>query len=742
MTKAMTQTLQAPELTRRSMLLGLGGMTFCLALGTDGISLVSEAQANTLANAQVTPWVRIAPDGTITVLTAGAEMGQGSMTGLPLILAEELDADWSRVKIEWCPAEAKTYGYKDPFSPAQLMWIVGSRATQLYYNALRKAGAQVRKVLIANAAQKWGVDASTLKTEPSVVINPANGARLTYGEIAGFGTIPAPLPEVDPKEFKARKDFRLIGKSVPRRDTPAKVNGTAQYAIDVKLPGMVYASSLHSPVHDAGAKVWENIDPTALAAPPESWNDAEVKAMKGVIAIVKLPTGLAVVADRYERAKAGRDALKVKWAKAKAAGFNSAQALEGYVKIHDDPNAQVVSLEKKGDVATAFSGAAKTYKAAFRSDYGYHAQMEPLNAVVRINDTGDKAEVWEGSQAPDESRKSVAKALGFKEEQVDFHQCYMGGGFGRRSIGDYAAECALIAKDVKNPVKLIWTREEDIAQGMFRPQSFQCLEAATDASGTVTGWKHCVVGEGQFLLITGIKIPYYGVPNQQIEMRSVSHGIRLKHWRAVGHVFNTFAIESVVDEMAAAANMDPIEFRFQKMGIIPKAKKCFETVAQMCDWKAPRPAGRALGVSITERSGSLGAGVVEISLDRTTGKIKVHKVWVAVDGGVIVQPGPAKANVESAIIYGLSSVLHERVTMKDGAVEQSNFHDYNVMRMSDLPEEMNVQFVDVDTRPTGLGEIGNPFIAGAISNAVFKLTGKRLRHMPFTPERVLETLKA
>jgi len=510
----------------------------------------------------------------------------------------------------------------------------------------------------------------------------------------------------------------------------------------VKLPGMVYASSLHSPVHDAGAKVWENIDPTALAAPPESWNDAEVKAMKGVIAIVKLPTGLAVVADRYERAKAGRDALKVKWAKAKAAGFNSAQALEGYVKIHDDPNAQVVSLEKKGDVATAFSGAAKTYKAAFRSDYGYHAQMEPLNAVVRINDTGDKAEVWEGSQAPDESRKSVAKALGFKEDQVDFHQCYMGGGFGRRSIGDYAAECALIAKDVKKPVKLIWTREEDIAQGMFRPQSFQCLEAATDASGTVTGWKHCVVGEGQFLLITGIKIPYYGVPNQQIEMRSVSHGIRLKHWRAVGHVFNTFAIESVVDEMAAAANMDPIEFRFQKMGIIPKAKKCFETVAQMCDWKAPRPAGRALGVSITERSGSLGAGVVEISLDRTTGKIKVHKVWVAVDGGVIVQPGPAKANVESAIIYGLSSVLHERVTMKDGAVEQSNFHDYNVMRMSDLPEEMNVQFVDVDTRPTGLGEIGNPFIAGAISNAVFKLTGKRLRHMPFTPERVLETLKA
>src|SRR3954454_12929475 len=438
-----TQSLKAPELSRRGLLAGIGGMTFCLALGTNGISLVSEAQADTLANAQVTPWVRIAPDGTVTILTAGAEMGQGSMTGLPVILAEELDCEWSKVKIEWCPADPAVYGYKDPFGPSQLMWIVGSRATQLYFNDLRKAGAQVRKVLIANAAQKWGVDAATLKTEPSVVINPANGARLSYGEIAAFGTVPSPLPEVDPKELKARKDFRLIGKSVPRRDTPSKVNGTALYAIDVKLPGMVYASTLHSPVHDAGAKVWESIDPNARSAPPESWNDAEVKAMKGVIAIVKLPTGLSVVADRYERAKAGRDALKVKWAKAKAAGFNSAQALEGYVKIHDDPNAQVVSLEKKGDVAAAFSGAAKTYKAAFRSDYGYHAQMEPLNAVVRINDTGDKAEVWEGSQRPDESRKAVAKALGLDEERVDFHQYYMGGGFGRRSLGDYAAECAL-----------------------------------------------------------------------------------------------------------------------------------------------------------------------------------------------------------------------------------------------------------------------------------------------------------
>ena len=730
------------DLSRRSVIAGLGGMAFCMAVGNDRVHLMSQAQANALANAPITPWVRIAPDGRITILSAGAEMGQGSMTSLPLILAEEMDADWSNVAIEWAPPDAKVYGYKDPFGTENLMWIVGSRAVQLYFTQLRMAGAQVRKVLIANAAQKWGVDAETLKTEPSVVINPANGARMSYGEIAAFGTIPPTLPTVDPKELRERKNFRLIGKAVPRRDIPSKVNGTAQYAIDVTLPGMLYASSLHSPVHSAQPGIWDPGKQDQSGAAPESWNDAQVKAMRGVIAIVPLANGLAVVADHFAAAKAGRDALKVTWRKAKAEGFNSDRALEDYVKVHADPNAQAVKLEQKGDVTAAFATAAKTYHAEFRSDYAYHAQMEPLNAVVRINEAGDRVEVWEGSQAPDESRKAVAKALSLPLEQVDFHQCYMGGGFGRRSLGDYAAECALIAKAVRRPVKLIWTREEDIAQGMFRPQSFQCLEAATDASGNVTGWKHCVVGDGEALLVTGIKIAYYGVPSQAIERRGVSHGIKLKHWRAVGHVFNTFAIESFVDQMAVDQAVDPIEFRFERMGATPKARKVFETLAEMSNHKAKRAEGRAIGISITERAGSLGAGAVEISLERTSGKIRVHKVWAAIDGGVIVQPAAARANVESGILYGLSSVLHERITIRDGAVEQSNFHDYSVMRMSDLPEELHVRFVDVDSRPTGLGEIGNPFIAGAISNAFYRLTGKRLRHLPFTPERVLETLRA
>jgi isoquinoline 1-oxidoreductase beta subunit len=711
--------------SRRRFLAGAGGLTFCIAIGTDGISLVSEAQASS-AHA-MNAWVRIAPDGVVTILSAGAEMGQGSMTSLPLIVAEEMDADWSKVAIEWAPADADVYGYEA--GGRRSMVIAGSRAVMMYFDQLRLAGAQVRKVLLMNAAEKWGVDAASLRTEPGFVVDPASGRRMSYGEIAGFGTIPATLPTVDRSELKDKSQFRLIGKSVPRRDIPAKVNGTAQYAIDIRLPGMVYATAKHSPVH---------------GGEPESWNEDKVKAMRGVLGTVRVPGGVAVIADSLLHAMAARSVLEVAWKQGRAEGFDSEKALEDtYVKVHADPSAKRQTLDSKGDAKAAFGSAARTYKSEYRSDFGYHAQMEPLNAVARFNAAGNQVEVWEGTQAPDVSRGLIAKALGFKPGQVTLHQCYMGGGFGRRTLGDYGVEAALIAREARLPVKLVWTREEDIAHGMFRPQSFQCLEAALDQDGKVAGWSHCVVGDGGApLLATGIKIPYYQVPNQHIELRGVSHGIRVKHWRAVGHVFNVFAIESFVDEMAVEQGMDPVEFRFQRMSISPRARAVFEKAVQMSDWKASRPDGRALGISISERSGSLGAGVAEISLDRATGRIRVHKAWVAVDGGLVVQPAAAKANVESGIIYGLSSVLHERVTVKDGVVEQSNFHDYHLLRMADLPEEMHVEFVDRDAAPSGLGEIGNPWVAAAVANAFYRLAGKRLRHMPFTPARVLETLRA
>jgi isoquinoline 1-oxidoreductase beta subunit len=610
------------------------------------------------------------------------------------------------------------------------MTVTGSRAVMMYWNDLRTAGAQVRKVLIANAAEHWGVDAATLKTEPSAVVDPKSGKRLSYGEIAAFGKVPVTLPAVDKSELKARKDFRLIGRSVPRRDLPFKVNGSAQYSIDVKLPGMAYAGALHSPVSGNA---------------PEKWNDAAIKAMPGVIATVKLTNGVGIVAESFPQAMAARRALRVTWSRNKVDGFDSEKALDHYAAIHADASAPVKIVDAKGDAKAACAGAAKVYKAEYRSDYTYHAQLEPLNAVARFNEAGDKVEVWDGSQDLGRSRDLIAKTLGFKPEQVDVHQCYLGGGFGRRSLADYAAEAAVMAREAKRPVKLVWTREEDVAHGMFRPMTFQCLEAATDASGKVVGWRHCAIGDdgGLNLITGGMRISsYYGLPNQQLELRNVDEGIRIKHWRAVAHNFNLFAIEGMVDAMAEDQKADPVEFRLQRMSITPRARRCVEAGAKMADWGTKRPDGRALGFAMSERSGSLGACVVEASIDRRAGSIRVHKVWVAADGGVIVQPEAAKANVESGIVYGLSSALHERLTVRDGAVEQSNFGDYNVMRMSDMPEVMQVSFLESDGHPTGLGEISTPCIAPAIANAFHKLTGKRLYHMPFTPERVLAALKA
>ncbi len=409
--------------------------------------------------------------------------------------------------------------------------------------------------------------------------------------------------------------------------------------------------------------------------------------------------------------------------------------------LHAGGAAQTVS--QAGDGSAAFDRAASTFRAEYRADYGYHAQMEPLNAVARFNEAGDRVEIWEGSQAPDLSRRGIAAALGFAPEQVEHHQLYLGGGFGRRSLNDYTIEAALVARAVKKPVKLIWTREEDLAYGMFRPQNLQCVEAALDRDGRVTGWRQCVVGDGEGLLYSGINVEeYYDLPHRQIETRGASHGIRLKHWRAVAHPFNLFAIESAVDELAAGAGLDPFAFRRQRIGLTPRAAAVFDAVEKLSDWHAPRPSGRALGLSVSERSGSLGAGVVEISLDAGRGRIRVHKVWVAIDGGIVVQPDMARANIESGVVYGLSSVLRERATVKGGAVQQSNFNDYEVLRLSEAPEEIHVEFVERDTPPTGLGEIGNPFIAAAVANAFHALTGKRLYHMPFTPERVRAALSA
>jgi isoquinoline 1-oxidoreductase beta subunit len=715
------------NISRRSFLGGAAGLTFAVTVGPGRGWLISAAEAKTAVH-EIGAWVRIASDDSITIITPAAEMGQGSMTGVPIALAEELDADWSKVTLEMAPAEPEIYGYMN--RGRKRMQIAGSRAVRSYFQPMRLAGAQARKVLLQAAAEHWGVDVTTLTTEPSVVVDKMNSRRLSYGEIAGFAEVPAEMPAVTADELKKKSDFRLIGKPVDRHDIPAKVNGAALFSIDVQLPGMVYASTVHAPIQ---------------LAEPEGWNDAEVRKLAGVVDIVKLERGVAVVADTFEHVLAARQALNVSWTKGVTAeGFDSERALsEDYAAIAERHEATAEPVSATGDVEAAFVNAARVYKANFRSDYGYHAQMEPLNAVARFNEAGDQVEIWEGTQAPGSSRERIAEELGLQTSQVTHHQCYMGGGFGRRTVTDYTVEAAIIARSIKRPVKMIWTREEDLAYAMFRPQSYQCVEAALDEAGKISGWRHCVVGDGQNLLTAGIKLDeYYGIPNQLVELRGTSHGIRLKHWRAVAHPSNIFAIESFVDEMAAGENMDPLAFRRSRLAMTPRAQAVFDTVEKMSDWGRARPGGRALGLSVTERSGSVGAGVVEISLDRSRGKIRVHKVWVAVDGGIIVQPEMARRNIESGVVFGISSVLKERATVKEGTVMQSNFHDYQLLRMMDTPEEIHVEFMDRDTAPTGLGEIANPFIGAAVANAFHALTGKRLYHMPFTPERVRQALEA
>lgn len=717
-------TSPGPEISRRSFLAGVGGLTFSIAFLGDGAPVLNAAGKE--GPPAVSAWVRIGADNVVTIFNPAAEMGQGSMTALPLIVAEEMDADWARVRIEYAPIEATIYGNPNWFGGQML--TVGSRTVQGYYDSLRLAGARVRKVLLEAAAGHWKVPVAELGTEPNVVMHGASGRRLTYGEIAAFAKMPARLPAVGAGDLKKPSEFRLIGnKSIGRSDIPAKVNGQAVYGMDVQVPGMVYAVMSRAPVN--GSR-------------PLKSNGAEIKRMPGIVDVVTLNHGVVVVADTMEGAMNARKSLKVEWSKgAKAEGFQSEKDLDGYQAVARG-DAVGETLTRKGDVKTAKAAAVKSYQADFFSDHAYHAQMEPLNAVAHVNAAGDGAEVWAGTQSLSGARMSAAKALGVGVDRIAFHPCYLGGGFGRRSWSDYIEEAVLTSKAVKRPVKLVWSREDDLGYGAFRPMALQCLKASVDKDGTIVTWEHCVVGDGKNLLTSGIKIPFYGVPNQLIELRGQSSGVRLKHWRAVGHGFNKFAIESMVDLVAADLKIDPVEMRRRLTAGSPRAWAVVETAARMAGWGKPRPEGRAVGIAFAERSDSFSAGVAEISLDRAKGRLRVHRFWAALDAGVVVQPANAVAQMESGIVYGLSSMISERVTFENGRVQQSNFHDYEVMRMADAPEEIHVELIPSQEPPVGIGESGVPIASGAVANAFFALTGRQIRHMPFTPERVREVLKA
>ena len=725
-------------ISRRQIMIGAAGLSFAITLGSrvDAAEAASEGAGQAL-----TPWVSVAPDGTITIMSAATEMGQGSMTSLPLIIAEELDADWGKVKIVPAPVNEKIYG-----NPGfgGMMYTAGSNAVRSYYDNLRLFGAQARRVLLDNAAKKFGVSVDELATEPSVVVHNNSGRKLTYGEIATFAEIPAQAPEIKPESLKKPAHFRLITKDVMRTELPHKVNGSAQYSIDVQMPGMLYGAVLRAPVEGAA---------------PEKFGEAQVTAIKGVVKIVKLPYGLGVVAETPWAAFAARRLIEstVVWNRdGKAWGFDSDQGLQNFATTARDPNAKATDWFKLGDVRAELPKAASTFEAEYLCDYAYHAQMEPLNAVASVAESGDSAEVWCGTQSQTMAVEATANALGLDRSKVKLHDTLLGGGFGRRGPRDmdFLIDAVLLSKAVAKPVKSMWTREDDVHNGRFRPLSAHYLRAGFDASGKLMAWQHRLVGDRvtpfadpvryekagkkDFILMLGADAKGYDVPHQLVEQVYEDTGIRTAPLRGIGFTANKFATETFMDEIAYKRGVDPMRYRLDLLAKTPRAHAVLERVAHMADWGRSR-GGHGLGTAYIDYSDTQVAAVVEISIDRSTGKIKLHNVWCAIDCGVAVQPDNVIAQTESSIVYGIGLALTERVSIKDGAVEQSNFYDYIVSRNRDVPP-MFVEVIQTNNKPTGVGQMATPLITPAVSNAVMTLTSVRLRHAPFTEERVKKAL--
>ena len=729
--------LNAP-LSRRKVMIGAAGLSLAFTLG-------AEADAATLATQgggkALSPWVSIAPDGTITIMSAATEMGQGSLTSLPLILAEELDADWSKVKIVTAPPVEAIYG--NPGFQG-MMYTAGSNAVTSYYTPLRRFGAQVRRVLLDNAARKLGVPVEELTTEPSVVVHAKSGRRLSYGDIAAIADIPEKAPDIKPEQLKHPRDFRLIGKDVMRIELPGKVNGSAQYAIDVQVPNMLYASVLRAPIE---------------GSVPDRIDEGKAKAIPGVVRIVRMPWGVGVLAETAWAAFDARRALTdaVTWTRTGTAwGFDSETGVERFAADAKNPARGATEWSRIGDPRDAMTKAASTIEAEYRCDYAYHAQMEPLNAIASVSPAGDAVEIWAGTQSQTTATEAPAKLLGIPKAKVKLHDMLMGGGFGRRGNRDvdFIVDAVYLSKEAGRPVKVMWTREDDVRNGRFRPISGHALKAGFDQTGKLTAWHHRVAvdrvgaymdpvryqatGGRDTIAMAGADLKGYDVPHQLVEQLYRDTGVRTNPLRGIAFLANKFATVSFFDEIARKRGVDPLAYNLELLKGTPRAVKAIERVAQMADWGKKRD-GRALGFAFIDYSGSQVAGIVEISLNRPTGEIKAHNFWCTIDCGLAVQPDNVIAQEESSIVYGLGVALTELITVKNGQVEQSNFYDYRVPRMKDAPV-MHVEVIQTDNHPTGAGQMATPLVAPAIANAFAELTGVRLRRPPFTPERVKQAL--
>jgi len=732
------------KLTRRGFMTSAAGFTFAIAHD------IPLAQAATLEKGvkgakTLNPWVTIAADGTVSIMSPCHEMGQGSWTSIPAILADELDADWSKVSLIRCPPDARTYG-APVGSPNAMLITLGSNAVSSYFAPMRKFGRQVRKVLLINAAKHWDVPVEELSTEPHVVVHKASGRKLGYGEIAKFMEVPEKAPEITDAELKKPSEWRYIGQDLQRIDVPSKVNGTTQYGIDVMLPNMAYAAITRAPVQDSF---------------PEQVDDAAAKAIPGVIDVMRLPDAVAVVAENPWAAFAGKDVLNVTWTRTgRAWGNNSETAHADYLKAVREKSTPSVVVNKGGDAEAAFKDAVDVIECEYFCDYAYHAQMEPLNSVSSVAPDGQSAEVWAGTQAKAVTVNRLASDLRIRPEAIKHHDLIMGGGFGRRAGLDmeYVMDSALLSRDLKRPVKALWTREEDVRNGRFHPLSSHYLRAGLDKDGKIIAWNHRKASDepwsfydpGRFTSIRpadviafgGMDLESYDIPNYLTEAFPQKSGVRVCALRAIGFTANKSASEILLDDVARKRGIDPLEYRIELLKNIPDAVKTMKTVAQMSRWNEKRGEDIGLGVSFVDYRTTWIAMVVEVKVDRTTGDVKPLNVWMAVDPGIAVQPDNCVAQLEGSAIWGLGLALWERITITDGMVDQTNFYDYFPPRMNQVPP-LHVNLMPSGRMtPSGIGQMTTPGMPAAVSNAILDAVGVRVNHQPFTPDRVLAALSA
>ena len=662
-------------------------------------------------------FVRIAPDESVTVLLAHSEMGQGIWTGLAMMIAEELECDWSRVRVEHAPA-APAYAH----TAFGIQMTGGSSTTWSEFERYRTVGALAREMLVQAAGQRWKVDAKKLRAEHGFVLHGKQ--KLSYGQLAEAAQQLTPPASV---KLKDPKDWKLIGKPTRRLDGPEKVNGKAKFGIDVQFPGLRTALVLRSPVF--GGKV-------------KSFDAKKAKAVPGVEQVVQVPSGVAVVANNFWSAKVGRDALQVDWDPGPGAQLDSAKLEASYRALAKTAGA--VALDK-GDCAAALAASGKRLEAEYAVPFLAHAPMEPLNCTVKLS--ADSCEIWTGTQFQTVDQGAAAKVAGLKPEQVTIHTPFLGGGFGRRAnpASDFVVEAVQVAKAAGVPVKIVWTREDDIRGGYYRPMFVHRIEVGLDAKGAPSAWKQTVVGQSilagtpfeAFMVKNGVDgtsvegvvdSPYLKtIAARKVMLHSPRHQVPVLWWRSVGNTHTAFAMESMIDELAHAVGRDPLDYRLALLKDSPRHLRALQLAAQKAGWGTPLPKGRARGLAVHESFGSIIAQVAEVAIEDN--EIRVHKVTCAVDCGQVVNPLGLEAQVQGSVAYGLSAVLRSELTLKDGRVEQSNFHDYEVLRLHQMPE-VAVHLIPSDAKMGGIGEPATAPVSAAVANAVFALTGQRLRSLP------------